>query len=500
MHCGVPRLNVWLLLTILTAGLTFLLGLSDLLSSTHAFGADGYYYAAQMKHLHERGSFFAPDYSLVLPYLLGFSFFTNDYVFSNKIAVAVLSAALAWPAYLTGRNFGRHAATGAVLAAFVCGNSFAIYFAFEFIKNLAGIFWFLFSLAMLPRLMHADVHRASPFATAVAVVERAWPATVFALLSLITHKLTGGLALILLAVTGLYALRRDVRLLATALIGGALLLGALLFVVPGVLSVADFARFQGVFASPQFAPWSFIDLMHPPQPQYTEALLFGVLPIVASCFAVLAAYRRRARPDVLVLLVFVLYGLVIFPFLRFDRLDLAFRLYLLIFVPAGLGLALVLRELDAGSRFGGGTLAVMVLALLGFQVYARASFQHPSNIRYDVYARFVDDLNLPDDSILIAHQGLDNFYYYRTGKDAFRFAPERGHTERPLFRLAHGVPRRVFERFLGRADVRYLPAFYALLKEEDWQRLLKALPPNVSAAYLRNWRNVSQVRPVFLRE
>lgn len=495
------RRNVWFLCALMTAGLTFVLGLGDLLSSTHAFGADGYYYAAQMKHLHERGTFFAPDYSLVLLYLLGFSLFTNDYVFSNKIAVALLSAALAWPAYVTGRNFGRFPAAGAVFAAFVCSNSFAIYFAFEFIKNLAGIFWFLFFLAMLPRLMYADVHRATLFATALAIVKRAWPAAIFALLSLITHKLTGGLALLLLVASVMYVMRKDLRFLALALLAVPLALGLLLLLAPGILSVADFARFEGLLAPPQFAPLSFVRLMHPPQPQFAEALCFGVLPLCAAGLGVFQVYRRRAWADGPGLLTLILYVLVIFPFLRFDSLGFAFRLYLLIFVPAGLALVWFLREYfgeDAGRRAV--YLVVAVAALLLFQLYARANFQHPSNIRYDVYARFVDNLDLPDDSILIAHQGLDNFYYYRTGKDAFRFVPEARHSSRPLYRLAHGVPKRVYEHFIAGADVRYLPAFYAVLKEEDWQRLLQALPPEVSAAYLRNWRNVSQQRPVFLRD
>ena len=114
----IPGLEFWILSFFFI--FTLFLRLQILFSNPHAWGADGYYYAAQMKHIYMRGYFFSMDSSLVLKYLLLFTKFSNDYVFTNKIAIGIISSLIVFPAYLVGSQIGGRKG-GLFFAAFCAG-------------------------------------------------------------------------------------------------------------------------------------------------------------------------------------------------------------------------------------------------------------------------------------------------------------------------------------------------------------------------------------------
>ncbi|MCP4131249.1 MAG: hypothetical protein GY754_09735 [bacterium] len=453
-----------------------------LFSSPYAFGTDGYYYAVQIKTLLKNGSFIIPDSSLVLYYLAFFSLIGKNIVAANKAAIALLIGLMTWPAYLLGKNLLNKRA-GLVLTALLVSNSFAAHFTFNFIKNLGGIFFFLFFLNQLVTVLKQGLNKKNSVLLAG-----------FFFLTFATHKLMAGVALLFLVFYLLYFFRRSFLerkiLFLTMFIVLTLSIITLSIFFPNILHLSDLSRVGNFWhLPPQLAPLSYTGITRLPGTLYPEIWLFAVSPFL------IFSYRDKIENNLKIFLVSIvlLFLVIINPFLEFRLYNFAFRLFLLIFIPASIFLALFFASLKRAIF-----IIILLPLLLVYQGYTLSINMNINRHDYELYSDLLPLINLPENSLLVAHQGFDYFYCFNDKGKAFHFLPEDKHKNRPLYRLAHGVPPRLFKEYLGNnADINYLPGFYSLMKESTWQQFVTLLPPEKFRPY-KNWRNPHEFRPRYM--
>lgn len=479
-----------------------------LFSSPYAWGADGYYYAAQMRHYWDRGGFFSNDSSLVIRYLLLFSLWKKNYVVSNKIAVALLSSAIFFPAFSLGKKlFSRNRAF--LFAGLLLSNSLLLYFVTDYVKNLGGIFFFLFFVHALLDLSERPRKTSLWFR-----------AVLFFALTLFSHKLMGGLAISLAALTvctkicSLLFTRYRTRcihqkkedtpkeekpsllksrllLLLVILIGALIIIGWI--TLPNVLHIEDFSRINGrINLKGQWPLRSYLVTSKLSIFCMVEAVVLWLAPFIyLSSFFLRREWKKR-KPVLSDLLFALIYGAASFPFLYFDNHDFAFRLFIIIFIPAGYFLT------AAVGNFSKRALLILFPLIVFYHIASLLLFPYNRSMDFATFDRVVKQVHLPEDGLLICHPGMDNFYFYKTGIDAFRFLPEPKHMDRPLYRLAHGFPDSLWQEYLGRDLVKKLPGDYYFLKESDWQLFLERLPMEESERYL-DWKNPFTERPAFMK-
>ena len=125
---------------------------------------------------------------------------------------------------------------------------------------------------------------------------------------------------------------------------------------------------------------------------------------------------------------------------------------------------------------------------------------------YEYYKRIADKIELPDDSLLIAHLPLNHVYTYdKNLRDALNYVPDFYVAPEKLWRLAYGVNILSLEEHLNAdlpdfsAYVRPIDARYILIREDYWQAYLKNEDEEIIETY-KNWFNPYTVRPAFIRK
>ncbi len=474
-------LGLWAWAALVLGVAAFAMRLTALLSSHYAFGADGYYYAAQVRSYWEHGRFFSPDSSLPLYFLTYFSRLGSDIVFTNKIAVSLLGALVAWPGFLVGRRLAGVEAGGVLAAAILTSCTFATYFTIEFVKNLGGIFFFLFFLnQLLVVLEQAAARQIRPRSVAGLVAS-------FALV-FFSHKLMAGLALVFLGPALLWGLRRTPRLLIGLLVTAGVFAAGAAFLFPNLLHGSDFSRLEGILAPGSPPPlWSYVRQEAAPPWVAGELLLLTLSPLV-----LLWSRRTLSPPALLIaLLCAALILAVNAPFWVYRTDNLVFRLLLVTFVPAALLVAPLARWAPAPA------VLVLCALLVPAQFLGLRRAQQTSPFDYELYDGLLPLIELPENHLLIVHQGFDYFYCYRGRGDAFHFLPEKKHDRRPVFRLVHGVPLEWLDRQPDvRARVRVLPGYY-LMPEDTYRRFSNGLSESERRKLL-TWRNPHTHRPGYM--
>ncbi|MES0488901.1 MAG: hypothetical protein ABUK01_02850 [Leptospirales bacterium] len=470
---------------------------STLFATEHAFGIDGYYYAAQIKSFWAKGRFFSPDSSIVLPAMAYFSRLGNDIVFMNKIFVLLLNALLLSGAYLAGSRINKF--SGLLLAAYYGYSSLVTQFSFEFVKNFGALVFFIFYLAFL--LKAEKRKRDYLFITA------------FLILGSLSHKLVAGISVLLAIVFLMHIVftghkERIVNFFKQRLWW---VLGAMAFFVmgfaaayiylPNFIHLTDFERVgKALTFSPQAAPFSYLKLRGYDLVSVVDT---GIMVFIIGIFfykyvsryRLQTKYKDKIKWDILILVSLCLLLVAWFPFLKFNRFDMAYRLFLLSFIPVGfLGLSsiVIIPRFRPFVLFG--------LLALGIWNNNKIASEKKAGIDYGTISQITPLINLPEDSLMIVHQGFDYYYCYAERKDAFHFLPEQKHEGRPIYRLAYGVSPEVYKKQLGKnaSEIQYLPGFYTLLPEKLWNAFLESLPEKERGKY-RTWRNPYTSREGFLR-
>ncbi|MBP7583330.1 MAG: hypothetical protein KBA61_04815 [Spirochaetes bacterium] len=447
-----------------------------LFSSDMAFGSDGYYYAAQVRYYLLHGHFFSPESSPVLYLMVGASRLWNDIVVTNKLVILLLSSIMVFPLYFTGKKL-RDESAGMALALLGAFNSMLCEFSFEYVKNLGGIVAFMFLIWMAAVLFVDGAKHRNLACLAVSL-----------LITFFAHKLMAVIGLLFCLVFFLPVISRR-KALILGLGSLAIILPLLTLLFPNLINPADFSRISSVFsAAPNFPPASYYKISPIGRWQLPEIALW----VSAPALLLIAHLKRRSSMSRFSLYLLPVYLVAMFPFMHFNSPDMAYRLFILIFIPGAFAAASFVPEIRAA--FVPPLLVLFSLYHYNAMLKFRGAMQHD----YRLYATLLPMIQLPANSLLIVHQGFDYFYCYSGKGDSFHFLPEPKHAGRPVYRLAYGIaPEEVRTRLLGK-DVTELPGGYTLMKEEDWNSFIGSISAERKISLLAR-RNPHLPRPDYMK-
>ncbi|HCL56029.1 MAG TPA: hypothetical protein DHW82_03350 [Spirochaetia bacterium] len=457
--------------------LSFIYHLAILFSSPFAFGSDGYYYVYQIQSFTTKGKFSPPDSSLTLYFLSFFGFILSNPLTALKIGTAFLISLMPLPVYLSARKF--YPRSLAFAASFlIVFNPLSHYFVFEYVKNLGGIVFFLFLLA------HSLQNKESLMKPKNLIL-------LFFLLSaaFLTHKLSALFGGILFAGLLLHCFGKKPIFWILSIPLSILLIYFAGKIFPNTLYFSDFIRLKDFFTSSFYFNTALIFQFVP-----SHFLIQSVLILILFSFLFYFFLRKSLSSSppfyFFGLLLFILF-LFHFPFVNQQKDELLYRIFLLSFIPAAFFLPILFFKLKKILLY-----PFLLLFFASHWISVSWSLNHPKH-DYLLYSQIIPLIKLPDNSLLIAHQGFDYYYWVATGKKSFHFLPEKKHQNRPLYRLAYAVNPSLIQKQIGKIDLKLFPGFYILLKEEDWQRFLLSLPENEKKKY-QNWKNPYQKRKEFM--
>lgn len=465
---------------------SFFFRLSALQQTPYTNGWDSYFYLIQLKALLEEGQMHSPDVSLIYPFMALIQWTIGDYVLTFKVSAALLSMIFTGLVFALAFRLTKSILMAFLLGAFTVYSPHLTFFTAQYPKNLLGLILFLSFLW--------------------SIAERRWNWSFFILgLNYFGHRLTMGLSLL----TGLAFLffektSQYFRLKQHYIIGGLTLLvlvGAS-FLLPGLLNLADIERFQGLMTSKaHFAPISFWQMMESGQRLSvwwkveiiisTGALLIGFYLLLTNSSALAKAYT-------------CILFLLLFPYFEWSLTGMAYRFYLVAVLLSPLLICFLSKQI---FRYKILPLALSILLLiLGFFSYQ--SYQpdkHDANYAlYDSITQKTVQQMPVQPELLIAHNGLAEYFTFTTGIDAMPWLSEYPISEDKLWRIATDI--RAVELKALLKDQQDVPFFrlgvnYYLLPEKNWQQLLHQLEVQQDTVLLNQldtWRNPNRIRPAFL--
>ncbi len=490
---------------LVSAGLRF----QALSQTQYANGWDGYFYLVQVKSWVETGRMHSPEASLIYPLLLFFYGFTHDYVLMYQCCTAALAGAFAAVVVWTTRSGPR----AWLLGGWVLFSPHLTYFASQYPKNLLGLVLLMAFIGSLPRTATNQKPARFIFSTILLIV------------NYFGHRMTFGLAVVYLVAWWLFSIKTDFwRHIFSRknLVIGGLAMG--LFVVagglfPGLLHVADLGRLAGGWQWwLQFAPWSFISQFG--RERLSWWWLMEIVVVTGLFLLALAEVllRPRLTPQTAQYYALLsLCALLLFPFLEWSFTAAAYRFFLVfgLLVPVLVGL----HRSAEGSHFrrsGDRRYGQYVVgALLGMAAFFSWKSYMPArhDPNYALFARVTsrtaDRLGLTSSTeikpeLVIAHNGLAEFFTFTTGVDAMPWLPEYTIDSVRLWRIADGMHLPTVRYFAGAdraARVQALSSNYCLLPESVWQHALVQARIEGDSVYMTaatSWVNPHRQRPEWL--
>lgn len=440
------------------------------LSSAFAYGADGYYYAAQVNSYITKGRFFSPDSSPILYGMVLFSKLGSNIVITNKVFVSLLIGFLFLSGYRLAVFLTQNELTSILFGLVLISSSFIPHFSFNFIKNLGGIVFFIIFLTEL-WILEQSTDRSKRFNYLRLALSF--------ILVFLSHKITAGISFFLLLpwIWKQVPLSKRYRILILLVL--PLTLIGISFLFPNVLHWKDlktvlFEDLHFQFLSP-FYKYSEIF------PEFVlEQILFFFSPLVYFITRSKLNKESQSFYDKLVILFFLL-SLPIFSYTAFN---FPFRLFLLIFIPATVIL------LPSFSNIKSNRIKIILCMFVFFyQWFTIVKEKDFNNQDYKLYSILLPLFQFPPNTLIIVHQGFDYFICYNKAGDAFHFLPEEKHKNRPIYRIVYGVSAKEYEKYLKKdVKIQYLPGFYSVLEEEKWQEFLTQLPAELKSRIL-DWKN-----------
>ena len=461
-------------LTIFTAATR----LSMLQKSSEPNGLDGYYYALQAKSFALTGHLENPSHEPGY-YLCGiFAKLTQDPITGCKIYSALSSALICAGVFFLLYSLTKNFIAGTI-GFLLCACSPCIAsISTNYINNQTGIVFFLLFAAFCAR-------------------KKIIPSVIFFLLSCLSHKVTLAYALILVALIVFQKIERKklliIPLTATLIMGTALL-------------VFQLPRFRSSVAMPSllFANKSI-----------TRQISFGAYEMTAVCLLswgctiwfLACAFLKNNFSRTKAICIFILNTIMFFPFWNFSSgNEMGIRLYLSA-MPFGFALIVFTAfTLIKSEKFGtrtkitvSCTTAILLLSTSAFVTPKIYNPRHDPPYKY--YKSIVENIELNDDSLLIAHLGLNHTYtYYKNLRWSLNYIPDFP-VKGGVWRLAYGASKIRIEEVLqigNSADITETNSEYILIKENIWQQYLEKEEKEISDSF-KNWYNPYTVRPSFIR-
>lgn len=427
-------------------------------------GYDGYYYVLQVQSGLAGDALFA-DRSTVYAVLQGLTLLIGDVVTANKVASCLFGALTTVGGGLVVLRWMQSPRAMVAVAWLWAVSPLHLAISSEYLKNAAGLAVLSGVLALLPR------------------VERSrWQLvglTLFVVLGLATHKLTGVFGVIACLAYAAMRVLQTRRVSARWIVAGGLVLGLAASV--GVFRVVDVDRFMAGLGrtGARWAP--FVDGQLGWGERAELALVYLAPLLLGVAWIRTRDADKRAMAGALVVVAVACTA----PLLPVAYDLTAWRLMLMGFVPVALAVVVVAER----SR----------VALVGFAVMMGLLALPAANQRRERepdYASFVDAVSLIQDVVpaggrLVAHRGLCGFLWVHTERVCENFQPQGDLTQ--WWRVVYGFGP-VHLAPYGTATA--LRPAYTLMREDDYQRFREAHKERYHL--LSDASNPFEVRPGFV--
>jgi hypothetical protein len=459
---------------------------------TFLSGVDAYYYALQIKFFAQTGAFKISESSPLLP-LMGWT---------AKLGCSYEDTILLW----------------AVFIQFGCAINILIADRLIHGKNRASLLPLLFSWVMLsPALTYIGIEFPKyafslmflPFWPVGLVNRRLWPFSVAGIiLSSISHLTMIGLFFVVLAGFIIMKVPRlklghwQKPMVFGVIVGLLLIVGLIL---GKFILIADFQRIGLRGLQPGL--WTFFH-----RPELPRLLKAEVLVCAVISFILLIVALRNNTPNIT----------------RFWSPFIIFLLFVplgsqeIMGIPERLSLTLPYLTLcllmDLRVRFPT-FIEKVAYCLVGLAVFTVALFPkpylnliHPARLNpdYPIYDQVTKAIAPQDISMLIAHQGLNYFYKYKTMKESFPYEPESHWPKAKIWRIVYGVTPSQWAYYLperqlwGSGLLFDLSGPYSLIREDCWNEFRNKVKlgsdDELKSLVFDCWRNPSQLRPEFARQ
>lgn len=483
--------------------------------SSEPNGLDGYFYALQAKSLVQTGHLENPSYQCGY-YLCGLcSYICGDAIEGVKLWSAISSAGISLAIYLvlgfaTGDFY--FSILGFLLSA---ASPTVTQMGVNYINNQTGVMFLLFYVALLV-LAVKKRPKSLPVKTALYSCT-----LVFLVLSALSHKVTLVFACL---VTLVFVIPVLIRLVKSnpSILFAVKLVSIIVFLVALIPAYKFFRlhspRFANAFSLPSL-PFFNATMK---RTLGWGALEMSVYAVLTYILAIVMLIKKRIGRCLLLLV-----PALFFPFWNLDS-DMGLRQWMNA-IPLGIPLVVYFVHQIVnfnGSRERGSDdrstlnlrlkllVRIPVVLLCGFLYYALYNFtpdfyDRESDPPYNRYRNIVRDIELDDDSLLIAHLGLNHVYtYHKDLKDCLNWLPNFEVPVEKLWRLAYGTSERRIREVLKSNNalpeesddlIRKIDYEYTLVREDLWQAYLLYEEPDM-VEVLNNWYNPHEVRPDYIRK
>jgi len=441
--------------------------------TAHPTGWDGYYYVMQVHSWLTYGYLQSPDFSLIYPYFVAITWLVGDVILGFKVGIALLSAIFVGSVYFYLYKRSGCLVWMCLACAYLVFSPLVTYFLLQFPKNVLGLVFFIFFIHF---------------------TNKRWIAAVFLIATVLTHRMTGGFALIAIAMY----LTRSV---SWKWIVGAVVLVAVIGLLPGVIHISDLQRFGDQFTIvPHWAPFAFYRIFpHSLSVLFIADLMLVALAIPSAFYLVIKNWRNmffEAWVWTAVTMISIL------PFFEFSPGDVGHRFFLV--TPVAL---MLMTPVGHPPKWTWVIAAGFVgLSFISYRSYKPVYFDPPNEVYSTIVDRFGQRYDPHNYPLVIAHQSLAEMIIFKTDFDALNWLPPDNMQPQHVLRIINGIEYSYFRKYLEEADYRQIRSIargYFVAPEDVWQRFVQAASKGnerelMDAVY--NDFNPMKKRPYFINK
>lgn len=475
------------LIFFLTIAAIFLLRFTTLLQTSHPTGLDGYYYALQAKSFALTGKLENPDYETGY-YICGiFAWIFRNPIIACKIWAALTSTLISVSIFILVNNISKDkklAFLALILSSFL-SPSLAI-FEINYINNQTGLMFFFFYASAFYKLINDLKLLTKRKRILYSVLS-----ILLFILSCMSHLVATAYCFIFTIV--ILAQKLSVK-------------KQLILVITGIaafilLFISQIGRFKSVFSlTPVFPVFSEHFKNRIGISVCLEMTIYFILSYISS----IVYFIKTKKFSLYLLLPVILF----FPFWKLDSLDMGYRM-LLNAVPCGICFSLLMlkKAFPEIQKSNNLFFSILCLILMPFGLLSSKAYNPKKDPPYEYYKSIATKVHLPDNSLLIAHLGLNHCYtYYMDLKDCLNYYCDYDVPDNEVWRLACGVNAEYLKQFFGEYSddelnrlIVQIDSDYVLIKEDLWLRYLSYEEDDIVDA-LQNWYNPHEYRPSFIRK
>lgn len=483
--------NLYLsIFVILYSILIFSVRLFMLLKSEYPTGLDGFFYALQAKSLVVNGALENPDYELGYYFCGFFSWLCKDAFLGCKIWAALSSALISVSIFILLKNISEEKIIIPLLGLLISSVSVGItLFNINYINNQTGLVFFLsYCTALIYFLKNAGrlTKKGKIFSGLLCIF--------LLLLCALSHLVSAAYAFIFTSIMIIKRMKPRNQFI--------------LICVCAVCAIALFSnqlpRFKAVFSlSPVLPCFSPVLMKLAGVPLCIEMTVYFVITWILG---IIFVSHYKTIP--LLFLIPVMF----FPFWKLDELDMGYRMLLngiVVSIPFNLymisKLCVIPKQVRDDSR---NTILLITIILFTTGLFFTPKLYNPKkDPTWKYYKSVVEQIDLPDDSLLIAHLPINHIYtYYCNLRDGLNYEVDFYVPEGKTWRLAYGTKAEYLKQFFGEFEeeeldilIKQLSSEYVLIREDLWQRYLKYEEDEIVNS-LMNFYNPHTFRPGFIRK